>query len=71
MGEWTDVADRPMMKSPSHLSDTKPAFARGLLQLLEQHGGDAPMGPKTVRSTVLTTEEQAAILAFRKHTLLL
>ena len=31
---------------------------------------DAPMGPKTVRSTVLTAEEEAAIVAFRKHTLL-
>lgn len=31
---------------------------------------DAPMGPKVVRSTVLTTEEEAAVVAFRKHTLL-
>ena len=31
---------------------------------------DAPMGPKTVRSTVLTAEEEAMIVAFRKHTLL-
>ena len=31
---------------------------------------DAPMGPKEVRSTVLTPEEEAAIVAFRKHTLL-
>lgn len=31
---------------------------------------DAPMGPKTVRSTVLTTEEEATVVAFRKHTLL-
>ncbi len=28
------------------------------------------MGPKTVRSTVLTAEEEAAIVAFRKHTLM-
>jgi transposase InsO family protein len=28
------------------------------------------MGPKTVRSTVLTAEEEAMIVAFRKHTLL-
>lgn len=31
---------------------------------------DAPMGPKTVRSTVLTAEEEAAVVAFRRHTLL-
>lgn len=31
---------------------------------------DAPMGPKVVRSTVLTAEEEAAVVAFRKHTLL-
>jgi hypothetical protein len=31
---------------------------------------DAPMGPKTPRSTVLTSEEEAIAVAFRKHTLL-
>lgn len=31
---------------------------------------DAPMGPKEVRSTVLTLEEEAAVVAFRKYTLL-
>ena len=31
---------------------------------------DAPMGPKTPRSTVLTAGEEAAVVAFRKHTLL-
>jgi len=31
---------------------------------------DVPMGPKSPRSTVLTAEEEAAIVAFRKHTLL-
>ena len=31
---------------------------------------DAPMGPKEVRSSVLTVEEEAIIIAFRKHTLL-
>jgi hypothetical protein len=31
---------------------------------------DLPMGPKEVRSTVLTMEEEALIVAFRKHTLL-
>ena len=31
---------------------------------------DAPMGPKSPRSTVLTAEEEAAVVAFRKHTLL-
>ncbi|WP_419952120.1 IS481 family transposase [Methylobacterium sp.] len=31
---------------------------------------DAAMGPKTPRSTVLTTEEEASIVAFRRHTLL-
>ncbi|MDI1328165.1 MAG: integrase core domain-containing protein [Brevundimonas sp.] len=31
---------------------------------------DAPMGPKTVRSTVLSPEEEAIVVAFRKHTLL-
>lgn len=31
---------------------------------------DAPMGPKAPRSTVLTTEEEAVVVAFRKHTLL-
>ena len=31
---------------------------------------DAPMGPRTVRSTVLSTAEEAMVVAFRKHTLL-
>jgi len=31
---------------------------------------DAPMGPKQAHSTVLSTEEEAVIVAFRKHTLL-
>ncbi len=31
---------------------------------------DAPMGPKQVRSTVLTPEEEAAVVAFRRYTLL-
>jgi transposase-like protein len=31
---------------------------------------DAPMGPKQPRSTVLTVEEEALMVAFRKHTLL-
>ena len=31
---------------------------------------DARMGPKVIRSTVLATEEEAVIVAFRKHTLL-
>lgn len=34
------------------------------------HVCDAPMGPKKPRSTVLSTEEEAIIIAFRKHTLL-
>src|ERR1700674_2859374 len=29
---------------------------------------DAPMGPKTPRSTVLSQEEEALVIAFRKHT---
>src|SRR5688500_1334867 len=32
--------------------------------------GDARMGPKEVRSTVLTLEEEAIVVAFRRHTLL-
>jgi transposase InsO family protein len=31
---------------------------------------DAPMGPKEVRSSVLSIEEEAIVVAFRKHTLL-
>src|SRR5690554_5421213 len=31
---------------------------------------DVPMGPKQPRSTVLTPEEEATIVAFRRHTLL-
>lgn len=31
---------------------------------------DAPMGPKSPHSTMLTAEEEAAVVAFRKHTLL-
>src|SRR6516164_6718566 len=31
---------------------------------------DAPMGPKVPRSSVLSSEEEAIIVAFRKHTLL-
>lgn len=29
------------------------------------------MGPKAPRSTVLTAEEEAVVVSFRKHTLLL
>lgn len=35
-----------------------------------QTTADARMGPKDVRSTVLTPEEEAVIVAFRRHTLL-
>ena len=35
-----------------------------------QSTSDARMGPKEVRSTVLTPEEEATIVAFRRHTLL-
>jgi len=35
-----------------------------------QHVQDSPMGPKQVRSSVLTPEEEAAIVAFRRYTLL-
>jgi hypothetical protein len=31
---------------------------------------DAPMRPKVPRSTVMTAEEEAVAVAFRKHTLL-
>ncbi len=31
---------------------------------------DAPMGPKAPRSTVLTPQEEAIVVAFRRHTLL-
>ena len=31
---------------------------------------DAPMGPKAIHYTVLTIEEEAMIVAFRRHTLL-
>src|SRR5450756_2937055 len=31
---------------------------------------DAPLGPKTPHSTVLSTEEEALAVAFRKHTIL-
>ena len=31
---------------------------------------DAPMGPRDIRSTVLSVEEEALVVAFRKHTLL-
>ena len=35
-----------------------------------QNVQDSPMGPKQVRSSVLTPEEEAAIVAFRRYTLL-
>jgi transposase InsO family protein len=34
------------------------------------HANDAPMGPKAIHSTVLTVEEEAMVVAFRRHTLL-
>ena len=34
------------------------------------HTADAAMGPKAIHSTVLTTEEEAMVVAFRRHTLL-
>ena len=35
-----------------------------------QTTADARMGPKAIRSTVLTVEEEAVIVAFRRHALL-
>src|ERR671914_136930 len=35
-----------------------------------QTTADARMGPKGARSTVLTPEEEAIVVAFRRHTLL-
>lgn len=32
--------------------------------------GDLPTGPKDIKSTVLAIEEEAIIVAFRRHTLL-
>ena len=32
--------------------------------------GDAPMGPRAPRSTVLSKDEEAVVVAFRRHTLL-
>ncbi|MGH6856323.1 MAG: IS481 family transposase, partial [Methylocella sp.] len=58
---------------------------KSLIKLAKQHGikpktvakrkkrsfaSDAPLGPKDVRSTVLTKQEEAAAVAFRKSTLL-
>ena len=34
------------------------------------HVEDAPRGPKPCRSTVFTLEEEALVMAFRRHTLL-
>ena len=34
------------------------------------HAADAPIGPKRPCSTVLSKEEEAIVVAFRKHTLL-
>ena len=34
------------------------------------HAADARMGPKAIHSTVLTTKEEAMVVAFRRHTLL-
>jgi transposase InsO family protein len=34
------------------------------------HVADAPMGPKEARSSVLSPEEEAIVVAFRRHTLL-
>lgn len=36
----------------------------------QTHVDDAPMGPKHVRSTVLTPEQEVICVAFRQHTLL-
>jgi transposase-like protein len=35
-----------------------------------QNVQDAPMGPKQIQSSVLTLEEEAAIVVFRRYTLL-
>jgi hypothetical protein len=34
------------------------------------HGHEAPMGPKPPRSPIVTLEQEALMVAFRRHTLL-
>jgi hypothetical protein len=65
-----------------HDSDGASRAIQSLIELAEQYGinpknvakwkkrsfaNDAPMGPKEVRSTVLSQEEEAAVVAFRKY----
>ena len=74
------AAPRPRTPSELRYSDR-----RLLKELAARHGlnhktvakwrkrafvNDAPMGPKTPHSTVLSSKEEAIIVAFRKHTLL-
>lgn len=75
------VAPRPRTRSERRYGDRKLRSQ----DLSERHGRnpktvakwkkrdfvhDAPVGPKEIRSTVLSREEEAMIVAFRKHTLL-
>jgi len=55
----TDLAERYGLNHKTVAKWRKRAFVH-----------DATMGPKTARSSVLTNEEEAMIVAFRKHTLL-
>lgn len=70
----TEVIRRAIQNSQKGIAKLADAFSLNPNTILKwkkrdfQH--DAPMGPKEIRSTVLSKEEEALIVAFRKHTLL-
>ncbi len=58
------------LRSKTWLRDTRPNKKTVAKWRKRAFIDDAPMGPKTSRSTVLSSDQEAIIVAFRRHTLL-
>lgn len=70
----TEAVRREIQNSQESLKDTAKRYNITLTTARKwqkrDYAHDAPMGPKNPRSTVLSPEEEAIIVAFRQHTLL-
>jgi transposase-like protein len=80
-----DSANLPRLSHREDRCERRPHHQESLRALATRYGinqetvakwkgrtsvADLPTGPKKPKSTVLTTEEEAVVVAFRKHTLL-